>query len=83
MTLAWTIWGQFIDHDMEHSQSSDNEVFHIPIPRCDKFLDSDCNGTRVIPFTRSLFSTDARGVRTPLNALTAWIDASMIYGTSL
>jgi peroxidase len=81
--LAWTIWGQFIDHDIEHSPSSDNDTFHIPIPRCDKFFDADCNGSRVIPFTRSIFNLSPTGVRTPINALTTWIDGSMIYGSSV
>lgn len=81
VTMAFTIWGQFIDHDIEFSPSSDNDTFHIPIPRCDKFFDADCNGTRVIPFTRSIFINQP-GPRTPINALTAWIDASMVYGTS-
>ena len=81
VTMAFTIWGQFIDHDIEHSPSSDNDTFHIPIPRCDKFFDADCNGSRSIPFTRSIF-INGPGPRTPINALTAWIDGSMVYGTS-
>lgn len=82
VTLAFTIWGQFLDHDIEHSPSSADDLMHIPIPKCDKFFDADCNGTRVIPFSRSIFVREGSGPRAPINELTAWIDASMVYGAS-
>lgn len=53
----------------------------IPVPRCDKIFDVDCKGDRAIPFTRSLF-VNGSTPRAPLSDITAWIDASMIYGSS-
>lgn len=81
VTFLFTIWGQFIDHDIVHIPSSKTDSMIIRIPRCDKFLDSDCNGQRSIPFGRSLFSNKST-TRLPFSDITVWIDGSMIYGST-
>lgn len=81
VTFLLTIWGQFIDHDIVHIPSSKTDSMIIRIPRCDKFLDSDCNGQRSIPFGRSLFS-NVSNPRLPFSDITFWIDGSMIYGST-
>lgn len=54
---------------------------NIPIPRCDFFLDLDCNGSRAIPFLRSM-TDPISSPKTPINSITTWIDASMVYGNT-
>lgn len=66
------------------SAANENDTMHIPIPRCDKSLDFDCNGSRVIPFSRSIFSKESGlgGAKVPINGLTTWLDGSMVYGST-
>lgn len=71
-------WGQFLDHDITLTPLGDEDA-SIPIPPGDQHL----NG--MIPFTRSAFDPLTGGntgiPRQQRNALTAWIDASNVYGS--
>jgi len=63
------------------------EYFNIPVPKCDPFFDSKCEGHKAIPLTRSRYQigTGDRGpsvARAHTSAGTAWIDGNSIYGTS-
>ena len=80
-------WGQFMDHDLDLTefqlppQSAD-----IPVPVGDPIFDSLSQGGKTISFNRSLhrqrpFRTNL--VRQQLNEITAWIDASNVYGSEL
>jgi peroxidase len=55
------------------------------VPRGDPFFDPDKAGTQVIPFSRSEFDpntgTGPGNPRQQINNITAWLDASMIYGS--
>ncbi|RYJ04091.1 MAG: peroxidase [Acetobacteraceae bacterium] len=67
-------WGQFIDHDI--NLTADNrtgEPISIPVP------DGDANfpAGSVIPMSRA--DADAHG--NVINAITGWLDASMVYGS--
>jgi peroxidase len=75
-------WGQFLDHDLSLSEArAPGEAMPIVVPPQDPFFP---NGT-VFAFRRS--SHDPRTgngrnrPRQQLNALTAWIDASQVYGS--
>ena len=76
-------WGQVIDHDItftpEQSRTS-GEVMQIPVPVGDAWFDPQSEGDHHLEQTRSL---PAEGVtpRQQFNAITAFIDASFLYGS--
>ncbi|XP_067393759.1 myeloperoxidase [Emydura macquarii macquarii] len=97
--LIFMQWGQFVDHDMdfgpqtptiatfssavdcETSCAKEEPCFPIKIPPNDPRIknQSDC-----IPFTRSAPAcTSGRAIRNQLNALTAFLDGSMVYSSEV
>jgi len=77
-------WGQLLDHDLDLSGSaSPAEAADIAVPAGDPHFDPFATGTAVIPFSRSLYdrATGATSPREQINELTAWIDASNVYGS--
>ena len=74
-------WGQFLDHDLDLTLTADPaERFDIEVPLGDSHFDPARTGTKTIPLSRSMY-VDARGVRQQVNAITAYIDASQVYGS--
>ena len=82
MTYAW---GQFIDHDMTLTSSAENEKMSIAVPKGDLSFDPTGTGTKTIDTMRSAFDestgTDAKNPRQQVNLITAFMDASMVYGS--
>lgn len=82
MTYAW---GQFIDHDMTLTSSAENEKMSIAVPKRDPSFDPAGTGTKTIDTMRSAFDestgTDAANPRQQVNLITAFLDASMVYGS--
>jgi hypothetical protein len=77
------LWGQFLDHDISLTPPAEpREPFDIPVPMGDEEFDGTGSGTQVIRLDRSLW-TERDSVRQQVNVVTAWIDASMVYGSSL
>ncbi|MDH3503942.1 MAG: peroxiredoxin [Nitrospirota bacterium] len=79
-------WGQFIDHDITLSdEGRPLEPFHIQIPTGDPDFDPQSTGTQQIFLNRSVYDpatgTDPNNPRQQINQLTAFIDASMVYGS--
>src|SRR5205823_3111364 len=86
--FIWT-WGNFVDHDMSLLKvASPPEELDIAVPTCDLqsdgitkgVFDPKCQGGRLLHFQRSN-STTVNGIRQQINANTAFIDASMVYGS--
>ncbi|XP_062448831.1 myeloperoxidase [Rhea pennata] len=96
-SLMFMLWGQFIDHDLSFSPHTPARVsfrgkvdcetscakqppcFPIKIPRNDPRIKNteDC-----IPFFRSAPACDrGKAIRDQINALTSFLDASMVYGS--
>ncbi|PWT94896.1 MAG: hypothetical protein C5B52_19010 [Bacteroidetes bacterium] len=71
------VWGQFIDHDMSSTPTGTTESVPILLPNDEVIF------TEPIPFTRSEVRPGT-GITTPRaqsNMTTAWLDASMVYGS--
>lgn len=81
--MVWS-WGQFIDHDISLTDTG-TENLPIPIPAGDPQFDPTNTGTQVFRFSRSVFAagsgTSPTNVRAQTNAITAFLDGSMIYGS--
>ena len=74
--MVWQ-WGQFIDHDIALTETTDDSLF-IPISPTDPLAPG-------IPLNRSQFDSST-GITTPrqqVNSVTSFIDGSMVYGSSL
>ena len=52
--MFFTIWGQFVDHDLSLTEVNHEEKMNIEIPTCDEFMDLNCSGEKIIPFERSI-----------------------------
>ncbi|NXE11937.1 PERM Myeloperoxidase, partial [Lophotis ruficrista] len=97
--LMFMQWGQFIDHDLDFSPDTPARVtfsgrvdcstscakqhpcFPIKIPPNDPRIKntSDC-----LPFFRSAPAcTSGRAIRDQINALTSFLDGSMVYGSEV
>ncbi|MDF1815836.1 MAG: peroxidase family protein [Verrucomicrobiales bacterium] len=76
-------WGQFLDHDITLTPVDDPVVtFDIEVPTGDPFFDPQGTGTQIISLDRS-FAEPVDGVREQLNEITAYIDASNVYGSDV
>lgn len=75
-------WGQFLDHDITLVPIADpSEFFNIPVPTGDPYFDPTATGTAIIPFERSFYFANNGSVREQVNEITAFIDASNVYGS--
>ncbi|MDX2175846.1 MAG: peroxidase family protein [Candidatus Sumerlaeia bacterium] len=75
-------WGQFIDHDVtETPLASPTEAFPVPVPAGDPWFDPSGTGTATIALSRSHYERDEAGARQQVNFLTAFVDASHVYGS--
>ncbi|MDJ0848805.1 MAG: peroxidase family protein [Myxococcota bacterium] len=79
-------WGQFLDHDIDLTDGADPpEPAPIAVPAGDAWFDPDATGEASIAFNRSLHDegtgTGPGDPREQLNEITAWIDASNVYGS--
>lgn len=74
-------WGQFLDHDLtETPTATPTESFPILVPTGDPEFDPTSSGTVTMGLSRSAYEM-ADGVREQKSAITAWIDASQVYGS--
>lgn len=77
-------WGQFIDHDIDLTESG-TVAMNIPIPAGDPTFDPSGQGDLTIPFDRSQIApgtgTSTSNPAQYVNQDTSFIDGSMIYGS--
>ncbi len=74
-------WGQFLDHDIDETPiTNPGEAFDIPVPAGDAWFDPEGHGTATVPLDRSAWVM-VDGVRQQVNNITAYIDASNVYGS--
>lgn len=79
-------WGQFLDHDLDLTDGIDPpEAADIIVPTGDPDFDPFATGAVNIGFNRSIYDletgTATDNPRQQLNEITAWIDASNVYGS--
>lgn len=79
-------WGQFLDHDIDLTDGIDPpEPANIAIPAGDPWFDPNGSGTVEMSFNRSIYDHDSGTAtgnpRQQTNEITAWIDASNVYGS--
>lgn len=74
-------WGQFLDHDIDETPiASPTEAFDILVPFGDAWFDPFSTGIVTLPLDRSAY-VYSDGVRQQINNITAYIDASNVYGS--
>lgn len=83
--LVWA-FGKFLEHEITHFKHSSTDQIKIKIPQCDPFFDPNCSGREEIIIdrfeTRAGSGTNIDNPRNVTNYSTAWIDASILYGTN-
>lgn len=87
LSILFTIWGQFLDHDLtltlaHNKENGPGERMDISIPFADPFFDKERTGNKKLGFERSAFTKEDHHYRNQINTLTAWHDSSNVYGSS-
>lgn len=79
------VWGQFVDHDLDLTRQGNTEPANIPVPPGDPSFDPDGTGNVSLPFFRATVAegtgTGEGNPRAFANTITAFLDASMVYGS--
>lgn len=82
--LLW-VFGQFLDHDISITEgATPSESMDIEVPTGDIYFDPFGTGQQVISFNRSIYEggTSPDDIREQVNHITAFIDGSVVYGST-
>jgi len=76
-------FGQFLDHDFGLAKEGSTEAFDIEVPLGDPWFDPTGTGTQLIYLDRNDYdpTTGTMSPRQQVNTITAFIDASQVYGS--
>ena len=82
LSTCWYEFGQFLDHDIGLAAAGFTEAFDIAVPTGDVWFDPASTGTKKIWMDRSAFNpaTGTKSPRQQVNKVSAFIDASQVYG---
>ncbi|KAL7752582.1 hypothetical protein RI367_002116 [Sorochytrium milnesiophthora] len=74
--------GQFLAHDLLRSPINSSDPLPIPVSQCDEDYDQQCLGNVTMSFGRQAYVSvnSTTGARVYSNMLSAWVDATQIYG---
>lgn len=82
--MVWQ-WGQFLDHDLDLSPDNSGEPMEIAVPAGDPWFDPKATGAVSMHTERSKYDPatgdNPNNPREQMNVLTAFIDASNVYGS--
>jgi len=77
---------EFVIHDIVTTTRSRSESMVFEVPKCDKAFDPDCHGNQTLHMWRTTpvpgTGTSHDNPRESMNAGSAWIDLSPIYGNT-
>lgn len=79
-SMVWQ-WGQFLDHDLDLTETVPTEPFFIDVPVGDLYFDPFGIGGQQIFLFRSEYRQRPTGARQQINSITSWIDGSNVYGS--
>ncbi|MFA6044402.1 MAG: peroxidase family protein [Phycisphaerales bacterium] len=74
-------FGQFLDHDIGLARGGSTESYDIRVPTGDPYFDPFSTGTQLIYLDRSAYHGGITSPRQQINTVTAFVDASHIYGS--
>ena len=77
----WWAFGQLLDHDITLTHDGPDEFFGVRVPVGDPDFDPDSTGAAMLPMMRSAAQRDTTGLRRFANEVTAFVDASNVYGS--
>lgn len=82
LTMFFTLFGQFLDHDLDFVKPSILFKSPIDVPKGDFLFDKNGKGGKIIPFARSVALPKlVNNTLGWVNTVTSYMDGSQLYGS--